>query len=305
MSDGGTTSVRELAAFGGLAPAARARVSRPNALQIVGDAIQSAYYQELLGPRTFGSLLNIGAGGISEELHHQQMFAASEYHTFEMPGCPLAATYLGSVNDMCDVASERYDWVLSSAMLEHIEDPWSAAREMTRVTKVGGFLYVTAPFSQIVHYEPRYRDYWRFTPMGFATLFPQTAVLEVEAWGDNPAEPDGYAVLLQRSSSPQRPPYAPRSARWIDFPHEQPWQIYRDEPHTAFDWPVYELALEPMALAHQLHNARNEYGLRAGLPAKYDDVMRAHKHQFARLIGTLGIRGGLSYYERAHPGMAS
>ncbi|HKU68675.1 MAG TPA: methyltransferase domain-containing protein [Candidatus Baltobacteraceae bacterium] len=293
------TVVQSPARFGASAPRSRLRVTRPGAQQIVSDGIISAYFQELLGPRTSGSLLNIGAGALSDELHHAEMFPVTEYHTFEMPGCPTAATYTGTVNDMNSVSDQRYDWVISTAMLEHLEDPWSAAREMLRITKVGGYIYVSVPFSQIVHYEPRYRDYWRFTPMGLGTLFTGTKVKEVEVWGDNPAKPNGFAVLLQRTDG-ESVPYAPEVSYWLEFPNEQPWMIFLDEPHTSFDWPVYRLLVEPMSLAHQLHNIRNEYGLRAKLPVEYDDVMRNYKHQYAQRIGTLGVRGGVSYFDRSN-----
>jgi SAM-dependent methyltransferase len=288
-----------LSDFGAAAAVSKQRVSRPGRQQIVSDPIVNAYYQELLGPRTFGSLLNVGAGTLGDEFGQAAMFRATEYHTFETPDCKTAATYFGTVYDMQAIPNERYDWVISTAMLEHLEDPWSAAKEMLRITRPGGYLYVAVPFSQIVHYEPRYRDYWRFTPMGLGRLFPGTAVREVEAWGENPSKPNGFAVLLEKQPDPQVVPYAPQAAFWIEMPNEQPWQIYRDEPHTTFDWPVYQLLVEPMALAHQLHNIRNEYGLRANLPVLFDDVARNYKHQYARRIGTLGVRNGTSYYDRS------
>lgn len=292
------TATQSLAPFGSPQALARQRVTRRGLQQIVSDGIITAYFQEILGPRTWGSLLNIGAGTLSEEFQQQRMFAATEYHTFEMPGCPTSATYTGTVNDMSMIPDARYDWLISTAMLEHLEDPWGAAREMQRITKAGGYIYVSVPFSQIVHYEPRYRDYWRFTPMGLGTLFPGAAVIEVEAWGENPAKPNGFAVLLQRCAGGERVPYAPGASYWLEFPNEQPWMIYQDEPRTSFDWNVYQLLVEPMSLAHQLHNIRNEYGLRAKLAVPYDDVAHAYKHQYARRIGTLGIRNGTSYYDR-------
>ena len=288
-----------LSAFGEKPALSRLPVTRKGQKQIVSDPIVNSYYQEILGPRTFGSLLNIGGGTLSETFKQSAMFGASEYHTFEMPDCPTAATYTGTVYDMSVIPDQRYDWVISTAMLEHLEDPWKAAREMFRVTKPGGFLYVSVPFSQIVHYEPRYRDYWRFTPMGLGTLFPGTRVHEVEAWGENPAKPTGFAVILQRNPESATIPYAPVASYWIEFSNELPWLIFDDRPQTSFDWPIYQLLIEPMSLAHQLHNARNEYGLRGNLPVDFDDVMHNLKYQYARRIGTLGVREGLSCFDRA------
>lgn len=194
---------------------------------------------------------------------------------------------------MKGVPDERYDWVISTAVLEHVADPWSAVREMLRVAKTGGYIYTLVPFSQIVHYEPRYSDYWRFTPKGLETLFAGAALLEVEIMGDNPARPNGFAVLVQKGAAPTS-----HSAYWIEFPNELPWQIYLDEPQMNFDWSVYRMLVDPMSLAHQIHNLRNQYGLQAKLPVLYDDVMRQCKPQYARRFGTLGYRDGTSFLDR-------
>jgi len=135
--------------------------------------------------------------------------------------------------------------------------------------------------------------------MGLGTLFPGTRVHEVEAWGENPAKPTGFAVILQRNPDSVTTPYAPVASYWIEFSNELPWLIFDDRPQTSFDWPIYQLLIEPMSLAHQLHNARNEYGLRGNLPVDFDDVMHNLKYQYARRIGTLGVREGLSCFDRA------
>lgn len=294
-----TESAQGLLPFGSGKAISGLPVTRRGSRQIVSDAFINAYFQELLGPRTYGAVLNVGAGTLSAEFSHGSMFNADAFHTFETPDCNCEATYKGTVYDMGVIAEHTYDWVISTAMLEHLEDPWAAAREMLRITKPGGFIYMVAPFSQIVHFEPRYSDFWRFTPRGLTTLFPGTAAREVEAWGESPARPNAFAVLLQKTGNAGPAIYEPKDYYWLEFDNEQPWQIFLDEPRTTFDWPVYRLLIEPMSLAHQLHNARNEYGLKAGLTVRYDDVARAHKHQYARLIGTLGCRDGSSFFESA------
>jgi len=76
----------------------------------------------------------------------------------------------------CDIGAadhiedERYDAIFSVSVLEHVAEPWKAASQMTRLLKPGGIMFHAAPFSYFYHGAPA--DFWRFTPDGFAVLFP-------------------------------------------------------------------------------------------------------------------------------------
>jgi len=48
-------------------------------------------------------------------------------------------TYHRKAENLSGIDSKSYDVVISNAVLEHVEDPQSAAREMMRVTRPGGF----------------------------------------------------------------------------------------------------------------------------------------------------------------------
>jgi SAM-dependent methyltransferase len=48
-------------------------------------------------------------------------------------------TYRRKAENLSGIDSKSYDVVISNAVLEHVEDPRSAAREMMRVTRPGGF----------------------------------------------------------------------------------------------------------------------------------------------------------------------
>lgn len=75
------------------------------------------------------------------------------------------------VSDACRLAvsDASVDCVVCTGTLEHLPDPWAAAREIARVTKPGGVVYVDAPFIQGYHADPK--DYWRFTRDGLRELF--------------------------------------------------------------------------------------------------------------------------------------
>jgi SAM-dependent methyltransferase len=67
------------------------------------------------------------------------------------------------------VANDSMDCVVCTGTLEHLPDPWAAAREIVRITKPGAIVYVDAPFMQGYHADPH--DYWRFTQDGLRQLF--------------------------------------------------------------------------------------------------------------------------------------
>lgn len=63
------------------------------------------------------------------------------------------------------------DGLLCLSVLEHVEDPFLAMREMHRVLKPGAGLFIYVPFLFYYHaHEGYYSDYWRFTGDGLRVL---------------------------------------------------------------------------------------------------------------------------------------
>ena len=60
--------------------------------------------------------------------------------------------------------------VISSAMLEHVEQPFDAARNIAALLRPGGVLYCAVPWVWGYHAVPD--DYWRFSVAGVKKLFP-------------------------------------------------------------------------------------------------------------------------------------
>lgn len=74
-------------------------------------------------------------------------------------------------------ADESFDSALSTAALEHLEEPEIAIRECFRVLRSGGHAVYTVPFIWHTHAEPR--DFYRFTSFGLEYLFKKCG-FEVE-----------------------------------------------------------------------------------------------------------------------------
>lgn len=66
--------------------------------------------------------------------------------------------------------------VVSESVLEHVADPQIVASEIVRILKVGGFLYVSAPFIHPYHASPD--DFNRWTISGLKHLFKDLEIVE-------------------------------------------------------------------------------------------------------------------------------
>jgi SAM-dependent methyltransferase len=104
------------------------------------------------------------------------------------------------------IPDESYDAVVSVNCFEHVERPWRAADEITRILRPGGVAYHVAPFSYFYHRAPI--DYWRYTPDAMAAMFGDLEPLKAEFYGANrrrnnrgstanPVDGDGGAAFAE------------------------------------------------------------------------------------------------------------
>ena len=73
------------------------------------------------------------------------------------------------VNNEKTIPENHFDLVVCTEVLEHVNDPFSAARELHRIVKKGGVVAVSTPFNFRIH-NPL-PDNWRFTIHGLKVLF--------------------------------------------------------------------------------------------------------------------------------------
>lgn len=71
------------------------------------------------------------------------------------------------------IATGSLDVVLALEVLEHLPQPSRMLREAARVLVPGGMLVITTPFMFGVH---DFRDYFRYTPLGFTVLLDSTGL---------------------------------------------------------------------------------------------------------------------------------
>ncbi len=96
------------------------------------------------------------------------------------------------------------------AVLEHVEDPFQATREMYRALEPGGYLFVFVPFLYYYHAEKGYYgDFWRYTEDGIKNLFKDFSSIDYVAVR-------GATETWFRLSPVGKLPFMPSIARFID-----------------------------------------------------------------------------------------
>lgn len=80
------------------------------------------------------------------------------------PGVDLVA----DAHDLGMVESDSVDFVTSVSVLEHVKYPQKMVKEMYRILKPGGIIYVSVPFIFPFHADPN--DFYRFTYKGIDIL---------------------------------------------------------------------------------------------------------------------------------------
>jgi SAM-dependent methyltransferase len=73
--------------------------------------------------------------------------------------------------------NESFDNIISTEVLEHVENPEMIIDEMYRVLKPSGNAFVTVPWSARVHYAPY--DFCRYTPFKLEKLFSKFQHFEI------------------------------------------------------------------------------------------------------------------------------
>jgi SAM-dependent methyltransferase len=129
-----------------------------------------------LGPGAM--VLDAGSGkGIYSRLFDHVTYESADFCKVEK--AYSEQTYVCDLKDI-PVEDARYDLVLCTQVLEHIPEPELVLRELHRVLKPGGFLWLSAPFFYEEHEKPY--DFYRYTQFGLEHLFSKAGfkVVEIE-----------------------------------------------------------------------------------------------------------------------------
>lgn len=125
-----------------------------------------------------GEVINVSGwkDADKEGRHYRDYFiSATNYYVSNHTGSrgfkdnPETDFSIDLISKLSDDLLERFDVVFNHTTLEHIFDVNIAFRNLCLLSK--DVVILVVPFSQKLHYEQSYGDYWRFTPMSLRALF--------------------------------------------------------------------------------------------------------------------------------------
>ena len=74
------------------------------------------------------------------------------------------------------IKDESVDTIVCTGVIEHVRKPDTAVKEICRVLKFGGCVFIETPFMQTHHVSPK--DYYRWTPDGLRQLLCNFKIAE-------------------------------------------------------------------------------------------------------------------------------
>jgi len=135
-------------------------------------------------------ILDIGGGKkFSKWLKkYKNLFLNSNYKTLDVD----ESTNPDIVADIHNIPleNESVDAIICASVLEHVENPFLAVKEMYRILKPGGKLFVYVPSIYPYHSKKgHYPDYWRFFDDTLMMMFKDFSQVEIMKKG-------GYFLAL-------------------------------------------------------------------------------------------------------------
>lgn len=128
-----------------------------------------------------GKLLDIGCGNKPYE-------SWSKDYVTEYIGCDIIQSSANKVDvistaNNIPLANSTFDTVLSTQVIEHVEDHQGLVNEAYRLLKPDGYFILSGPMYWNLHEEPY--DFYRFTKYGFQHLLEKAGfeVIEINANG--------------------------------------------------------------------------------------------------------------------------
>lgn len=119
---------------------------------------------------------------------YEPLFTECDYRTFDFDAS-TGADVVGDIHSL-PLEDESVDAIICSSVLEHVRDPLTAMKELTRVLKRGGKMFFYVPSMYPYHARKgHYPDYWRFFEDTMIELFADFSETELHKRG-------GYFLAL-------------------------------------------------------------------------------------------------------------
>jgi SAM-dependent methyltransferase len=102
------------------------------------------------------------------------------------------------VNNSDIVGNEKFDLIICTEVLEHVNNPFSVVNELRRILKTGGVIAISTPFNFRIHGP--LPDNWRFTIHGLKVLFNEFEIVSINSLDDEDRNlmPIQYTLIAKK-----------------------------------------------------------------------------------------------------------
>lgn len=121
-----------------------------------------------------GPILEVGSKDYGNTPDYRSLFPNYKYVGVDMEEGKGVDVLLDLTCDFHEIISKlgekRFNTVICMSVLEHVSNPFTMCANISKLLNKNGLVIISAPFSWKIHGYPS--DYWRFTPQGIKSLFP-------------------------------------------------------------------------------------------------------------------------------------
>ena len=174
---------------------------------LIRKHIKTIYDQATNHIRTSSRKLNILEIGPSDKIWFKGMETnwikynskkiGHNYISFDVCG---DVDYIGTIEKCPCFNDSEFDVILLISVLEHVRDIFSASKELCRITKPNGLIFIETPFLWRIHGP--IPDYWRLSEYAYEYLFGENFKIDINTFPENElgknSYPLSYNVVLRK-----------------------------------------------------------------------------------------------------------
>ncbi len=137
--------------------------------------------EKVLAKYAHGKLIDLGCGDMPfKELIQSKTI---QYDTLDIDKTNSEIKFIADIQDMNMIDQSSYDCALALSVLEHVQNPFLAISEISRILKKSGILILSAPCIMHIHDSPK--DFFRYTNYGILSLLNSASLnmIEIEPTG--------------------------------------------------------------------------------------------------------------------------
>jgi len=135
----------------------------------MGDVNQRLFLERHL-PQAGGPVIEIGSKDYGSTTSFRDLYRDVDYVGADLEAGKGVDVVVDLTKGLGSLEEGRFALAICCSVLEHTPEPWVMARNLLRLLRPGGMLYLSVPWVWRYHAYPD--DYFRFSPRAVQALFP-------------------------------------------------------------------------------------------------------------------------------------